>query len=62
MTVFSPNDFVIIPDSVKADSILKSFHNFHLDVNLPEFKLRIMNDSVTLFTIPIRIGQNKSKY
>lgn len=62
MKVLRPTDILIIPDSIMADSILKSFGNIRMDINLPEFKLRILNGSVEMFSFPIRIGQNKSKY
>ncbi len=62
MIVLKPKDSIFIPDSTEAHSIIKSFGNTRIDINLPEYKLRIYEDSMLLSTYPIRIGQNKTKY
>ena len=62
MIVFRPSDTLFIPDSLKAQSILQTFAKTRIDVNLPEFKLRIYQDSTEVNSFPIRIGQNKRKY
>jgi hypothetical protein len=51
-----------IPDSTEASSLLNSFKNTVIDINIPEFKLRIYQDSTLLYLFPIRVGQNQSKY
>ncbi|MGB5498815.1 MAG: L,D-transpeptidase, partial [Maribacter sp.] len=48
--------------SLKTSSILESFDKIRIDINLPEYKLRIYEGSTLLATYPIRIGQNKRKY
>ncbi|WP_115812831.1 L,D-transpeptidase [Winogradskyella pacifica] len=53
---------IIIPDSSKAKKILNSFDNTRIDINIPEFKLRIYEDSVQLFEFPIRVGRDEMKY
>lgn len=62
MIVLKPTDSLKVPDSLQAKSILNSLMETEIDVNLPEFKLRIYQDSSELFVFPIRIGQNKKKY
>lgn len=62
MIVFKPSDSLVLPDSLQAKAILESFMTTRIDINLPEYKLRIYQDSTLLFTFPIRIGQNKAKY
>lgn len=62
MIVFYPKNTLKIPDSLEAVTIHTSFSKTNVDVNLPEYKLRIYRDSIPLYTMPIRIGQNKSKY
>lgn len=56
------SDSIMIPDSVTASTILNSFKKTHLDINIPEFKLRIYQDSSLLFTFPVRVGKNTQKY
>ncbi|WP_299111190.1 L,D-transpeptidase [uncultured Winogradskyella sp.] len=53
---------IVIPDSMKAKKILNSFENTTIDINIPEFKLRIYEDSVQLFEFPIRVGRDEKKY
>lgn len=62
MIVLQPNNILLIPDSLEAKSIIESFKKTRIDINLPEYRLSIHSDSVLLYTFPIRIGQNKSKY
>jgi L,D-transpeptidase ErfK/SrfK len=42
--------------------ILKDFKHTTLDINLPEFRLRIYRDSTLVYSFPIRIGQNRKRY
>ena len=53
---------IIIPDSSTAHKILYSFEKTLIDVNIPEFKLRIYEDSTKLYEFPIRVGRNEKKY
>ncbi len=62
MVVLKPADTLIIPDSLFAYRILGDMGKTWIDVNIPEFKLRIYQDSTLLFTFPIRVGQNRERY
>lgn len=62
LTVLKEGQKIIIPDALKADTLQNSFKNTRLDINIPEFKLRIIEDSTIIYTFPIRVGQNKKKY
>lgn len=62
MVILRASDSLLIPDAdyvaelkAKQDSIL-------IDVNVPEFKLRIFRGSDTLYVFPVRVGQNKKKF
>ena len=33
-----------------------------LDINIPEFKLRIVEKGDTIYTFPVRVGQNRKRY
>ena len=62
MIVLKPKDSILIPDSLEAYNLIEAFGKTRIDINLPEYKLRIFEDSMLLATYPIRIGQNKRKY
>lgn len=51
-----------VPDSVAVDSIFKLFNRTVLDINIPEFKLKILKDSSCLYQFNVRVGKNKSSY
>lgn len=40
-----------IPDSLAAQQLLIDFKNTEIDVNIPEFKLNIFQDSILLHTL-----------
>ena len=48
MIVLQPFDSLLIPDPIQANSILESFAKTRIDINLPEYKLRIYQDSTLL--------------
>ena len=53
---------IFIPDSLETQNLLNLFNNTWIDVNIPEYKLRIYEDSTKLFEFPIRVGRNEKKY
>ena len=54
--------FIVIPDSTTASKLLYSFKKTTIDINIPEFKLRIFEDSTKLYEFPIRVGRHEKKY
>lgn len=62
LTVLKKGQPLRIPDSTTASFILNSFKNTVIDINIPEFKLRIYQDSILFYLFPIRVGQNRRKY
>ena len=62
LLVLRLSDSILIPDPLSAVTILDNFKETHLDINIPEFKLRIYQDTTLLFTFPIRVGKNTKKY
>lgn len=62
LTIFEPGDNLVIPDSAATDSLNRLFEQTWLDVNLPEFKLRIRHDNSTFYEFPVRVGRNERKY
>ncbi|MFC2148691.1 L,D-transpeptidase [Bacteroidota bacterium] len=62
LLVLKSMDSIMIPDSLSAAYIMDAFKKTSLDVNIPEFKLRIYQDTSLLFTFPVRVGKNTKKY
>lgn len=62
MIVLPKGSQLEIPDSLSACTILENFERTAIDVNIPEFKLRIFQDSILLHTIPVRVGQYRERY
>lgn len=60
--VFGEGTRLRIPDSSEVDSILEYQGLVYLDINIPEFKLRIWHYDSLLYTFPVRVGQNTSKF
>ncbi|GAA4810003.1 L,D-transpeptidase [Litoribaculum gwangyangense] len=62
MIVLPQGSFLTIPDSLEALKLINSFKNTYIDVNIPEFKLRVYEDSLKLYEFPIRVGRYEKKY
>ncbi len=62
MIVLPKGNVLKIPDSLSACRMLEDFGNTEIDINIPEFKLRIFQDSILMHTFPIRVGQNRERY
>lgn len=61
LLVFRAGDSLRIPSSEEAAQIFALQQTTQLDINLPEYRLRIIENGDTLFTFPIRIGQNRNR-
>ena len=55
-------NLIRIPDSIQAKKLLGSFQKTVIDINIPEFKLRIYEDAIRLYEFPVRVGRNEKKY
>ena len=62
MIVLRKGDSIRIPSYTSAVRMLQNFNGTKIDVNIPEFRLRIYMDSVLLYSFPIRVGQHRKKY
>ncbi len=62
LPIFTPGQFLIIPDSVTVDSLKRVFTQTYLDLNIPEFKLRVMQADSLIHEFPVRVGRNESRY
>ena len=62
LTVLPKGNTLKLPDSITACRMLADFADTEIDINIPEFRLRIWQDAVLMYTFPIRIGQNRKRY
>lgn len=51
-----------IPDSTATCEILRDFEQTRIEVNIPEYRLRIFKDTILLHSFPVRVGQNRIRY
>lgn len=56
------NQLIIVPDSIQTEQIKAKLSNTYLDLNIPEFKLRIIQDGQVLYKFPVRVGQNSKRF
>lgn len=62
MIVLRAHDSLLIPDGDAGEQLIKDMEHTLIDVNIPEYKLRIYQDSLLLYTFPIRVGQDRKRY
>lgn len=62
LTPLLKGDTIFIPNRQKAEAFDEEQKNIVLDLNIPEFKLRIYNGKDTLYTFKVRVGQNRNRY
>ncbi|MFX0558632.1 L,D-transpeptidase [Maribacter sp. CXY002] len=62
MIVLPMNSKLKVPDSIVAYTLLEAFDKTEIDINIPEYRLRIYQDSILLYSFPIRVGQNRRRY
>jgi L,D-transpeptidase ErfK/SrfK len=62
LIIFKKGDELNIPDSIETEQMRMAFRKTRIDVNIPEFKLRIFEDSLLLYEFPVRVGRNEKKY
>ncbi len=62
MIALPVGNLIRIPDSIQGNKLLSSLKATRIDINIPEFKLRIYEDSIQLYEFPVRVGRNEKKY
>jgi L,D-transpeptidase ErfK/SrfK len=53
---------LIVPDANEVNRIQKMMANTYIDINVPEFKLRIFQGDSVVAAFPVRVGKNDSRY
>lgn len=62
LIVLKQGDTLFIPNADQANAYQEYQQDIVLDLNIPEFKLRIWDGTDTLYTLPVRVGRNERKY
>ncbi|RXJ49657.1 L,D-transpeptidase [Gelidibacter gilvus] len=53
---------LIIPDSLETLDLRAQLSNTYLELNIPEFRLRIIQDEKEVYKFPVRVGKVGKKY
>lgn len=62
LIILEKGDSLIVPDVWCVEEILEKLNRTVIDLNIPEFKLRIIEDGEVIYTFPVRVGRNERKY
>ncbi|MBK7870538.1 MAG: L,D-transpeptidase [Saprospiraceae bacterium] len=62
LIILKKGDTIYIPNEKKALEMLDYQQQIVLDLNIPEYKLRIWDGTDTLYTFLVRVGRNERKY
>lgn len=60
--ILKPGDRLYLPDAASIDSLHTLFEQTWLDLNLPEFKLKVIVGDTVRYNFLVRVGRNESKY
>lgn len=55
-------DTVFLPNEKIAAQIQEKINSFWIDINIPEYKLRIMQDDSISVTVPVRVGRVGARF
>jgi L,D-transpeptidase ErfK/SrfK len=55
-------DTILVPNDTVAAQLQNDFQHTILDVNIPEYKLRIFQGDTVLHTFSVRVGRNEEKF
>lgn len=51
-----------VPEEAEAKRLIERLRTLRLDINIPEFRLRIFEGSAEIYTFPVRVGQNRTLF
>lgn len=60
--IFHQGDSLFIPDSISVANLVKRLKSTSIDLNIPEFKLRVIQNDDTILSFPVRVGRNSEEY
>lgn len=62
LTILRKGDTLLIPSQTELSIIRNRLSNTMLDLNIPEFTLRILEDEEVLYSFPVRVGRVEKKF
>lgn len=62
MLVLPKNTSLKVPSLEETKKIAALLENTTIDLNIPEFKLRIIQNDSVIFNFPVRVGRNERKF
>ena len=62
LNALTKDQVLIIPDSLKTEELKAQLKATSLELNIPEFRLRIIQDEQELYKFPVRVGKVGEKY
>ncbi|MCU0368276.1 MAG: L,D-transpeptidase [Cyclobacteriaceae bacterium] len=60
--ILQKGDSLFIPDSLSANAIANQLLSSRIDVNIPEYQLRVIQQTDTVLNFKVRVGQNSKEY
>ncbi len=62
LVVLHAGDTLQVPDTATANALQKRIAATAIDINIPEYRLRIVEGNDTLYSMKVRVGQNKKRF
>ena len=62
LNALTKDQILIIPDSLKTEELKAQLKATTLELNIPEFRLRILQNGKDLYKFPVRVGKVGKKY
>ena len=62
MIILWPGDTIVLPQPAEAWQLFQQMRQTSINVNIPEFRLRIIEAGDTLYNFPVRVGRDQKKH
>ncbi|MRI00718.1 L,D-transpeptidase family protein [Kriegella sp. EG-1] len=62
LVILHKGEVLKVPDSITTCNILRDFERTRIEINIPEFRLRIFKDTVLLNSFLVRVGKNRKRF
>jgi hypothetical protein len=62
LVILHKNDSLIVPDSATTSQIRQKLASTLIDLNIPEFRMRILQGEDTILNCKVRVGQNRTRF
>jgi len=62
LTILERGDTLFIPNRIQLEALAAVRQKTRLEINLPEFRLRIWQGDSLRYNFPVRVGQDRSKF